>query len=1118
MRRILAIGAFCGLYCFSTISAWGQAGVNSGDIAGTATDSSGAAIAGVNVEATSPALIEKARVTVTDSNGLYKIVNLPPGTYAVTFTKDGFSTLRREGVELSVAFTATVNGAMEVGSVTQTVTVTGESPVIDTQDTVVQQTLTNNVVESLPLGGSFAQYTSLVPGAIGAATNQDVGGTQGENAQGFRIHGSPTGDYHQMRDGMFFGTLVAAGNYMSSSNPTSVQEVQLVTSGYSAEDWTGGGHINIIPKNGGNNFHGAIDANWSNSGLQGDNVSTAIAARGVTSVPAIKTMYEIAGGVGGAIVKDKLWYFVDGRRWVSSLTQAGNFFNLNEALTFPNNLYYAQDPKQPAYVNNYYNDEGIRLTWQATNRNKIGLNFIEEQNCNCFFNIGTGTIAPEATGNDRYTPNWRAQATWTFPVNNKLLLWAGFTAVVGSVDRSTTGSLPTSITVTDLSSNNYVYGAAGTGVGFTTSYGTNSFLDMNENFTASYVTGAHAFKFGYTELTGRQVRVAQFLNNGISYQFQCQSLVAGTPVNPINGLPTGPYKMTATGPTFAAPQIDAATANSLPCGANTALLPIKIAEFLYPYNTHVGLESHTIFAQDQWRFKRLTVNLGLRFTMFTAGTPAQTFAANTQFGIPAQSFPAQQNVNWKDIDPRFGVAYDLFGTGRTAIKASIARSVLFDPLGGFATLTNPATTIATTTTRSWSDLNGNFIPDCNLTISTASGECGAASSAQFYSQAQNAVAYDSNVTHGFQNREYDWQLTASIQHEITPGISLEFGFYRTWFGNLTAVRTVLSNLPAGNSTGSILTSNGTAVTVGSPLPVSAFDPYSVNEPTDPRLPGSGGQLTNLYDLEPQFFGHTGSLVEKASKFGNETDVYTGIDATVTARYHGLLVAGGFTAGNEVTNYCEQINSPQDLHYAFNPTPAVQEYINQNFNTTGTAYPCLISPPWYQNMQFKMQGIYTLPWQKIKLSVSEQNLPSIPTSASYSFTGAATSKTTCYPATAANCAAGTFVSVPIVQWGAGVTGRTSLSATTGNVQLVTPQTLFEEGRNNQLDFRVAKEFHIKERWTIEPTVDFFNLFDAGSVLAIATTYNSSTPGTPGAWKNVNTLLGSRIIKFGVHVEF
>jgi Carboxypeptidase regulatory-like domain len=1146
MRKILVVGLFLSACCFTSTSVRGQAGINTGNIAGTVTDSSGAVVGGVTVEASSPALIERARTTVTDSSGLYKIVNLPPGTYGITFTKDGFNTFRREGILLTVAFTATVNAALEVGSVSQTVTVTGESPVIDTQDTVVQQTLSNNVVMSLPLGQSAAIYQSLIPGAVASATKQDVGGTQGESSQGFRIHGSSSGDYHQLRDGMFYGTLVAAGNFMSSSNPTSVQEIQIVTSGYSAEDWTGGGHVNIIPKNGGNDFHGAFSANWSNNALQGNNVSPALQARDVGKPGQIKSLYEIAGGVGGSIMKDKLWYFVDARRWVSDQTQVGNYFNANEALTFPNNLYYAADTSRPAYVHNYYNDEGVRLTWQASNRNKITLNFIEEQNCNCFFNITNGTTAPEATGNDKYTPNWRAQATWTFPVNNKLLLWAGFTAVIGSVDRSTTGSLPTSIPVTDLSSNDYIYGAAGTGVGFTTSYGTNTFRDVNENFMATYVTGAHAFKFGYTEMTGRETRLAQFVNNGISYQFRCAAVAAvpGTPllVNSSNGLPTTIYTAgvkDANGNliVFNPPNVDSSTVNSLACPSGQALLPNKIAEFLYPYNYHVGLEQHTLFAQDQWRIKRLTANLGLRFEMFTAGSPAQSFDANTQFGIPAQSYPAQRTVDWKDLDPRFGVAYDLFGNGRTALKMSIARSTLFDALGGMASKTNPAVTISTATTRTWNDFSGTFLPDTDspngLTTAAASGSAGSgqavtpggtlvavapcaasgtgcavgkASSSQFYAQTQNEVAYDSNVTGGFDNREYDWQLSASVQHEITPGISLEFGYYRTWFGNLA----VVSNVLTGSST--INTTGGTAVAPGSQLPASAYDPYCVNAPTDPRLPDSGGKLCNLYDLQPQFFGHIGSLVEKASKFGGQSDVYTGIDATVTARFHGLLVAGGFTAGHEVTNYCVQVNSPMDLHYY--STSTALEFNNQNFSSSNTEIPCLISPPWYQNLQFKMQAVYTLPWQHIKLSVSEQNLPSIATTASYSYTSA--SNTTCYPSTAPACAAGTFTSVPVLEWG--VAGRTTLSGTTGNVQLITPETLHEEGRNNQFDFRVAKEFHIKERWTIEPTVDFFNLFNAGSVLAMATTYNNITPGTTGAWKNVNTLLNARIIKFGVHVDF
>ena len=132
-------------------------------------------------------------------------------------------------------------------------TVTTEAPVLDTQDSVVQKIVSSAVLESLPIGKSAADYPSLIPGAVAAAANQDVGGLQGEQAQGFRIHGSASGDYPLVRDGMYFGTMHGGGtNQMTSNNPTATQEMQLETSGYSAEDWNLGGHVNMIPKNGGN--------------------------------------------------------------------------------------------------------------------------------------------------------------------------------------------------------------------------------------------------------------------------------------------------------------------------------------------------------------------------------------------------------------------------------------------------------------------------------------------------------------------------------------------------------------------------------------------------------------------------------------------------------------------------------------------------------------------------------------------------------------------------------------------------------------------------------------------------------------------------------------------------
>jgi hypothetical protein len=1121
-------------------SAWGQAGTNSGVIAGEVDDSSGAKVAGAKVEVTSPALIEEARETVTGDDGLYRIVNLPPGVYTVTATQAGFSTSKREGVEISTGFTATVNFSLMPGSVTQTVTVTTEAPVLDTQDSVVQRVVSNAVLEALPIGKSATDYPALLPGAIAPAASQDVGGLRGEQSQGFRIHGSAPIDYTQLRDGMYYGAMTGGGsNQLSSNNPTATQEVQLETGGYTAEDWNNGGHVNMIPKNGGNDVHGSFQADFGHKTLQSGNITPELHALGVPSPSSIRSLYEVAGGIGGRIKRDKLWFFADARHWISSSNQAGaNFFyDANETAPFPNNLYYAADPSRPAYDVNTYTDVGLRLTWQATKRNQFTENFIQERNCNCFYTISSGLLAPEAATHHWYVHDWRDQVTWTFPVNNKLVLWAGFTAVVSDIDTRGSGETPTSFAVTD-SSANFTYGADGTALNPGGTYGLTSQAQLNENFTASYTTGPHSFKFGFSELQARGSRFATFGNlaggNGFPYgvqlQVSCQAI--DTPIGSINvnnGLPMVPYHTinTTTGTpsvaTFATPQIAPATVNSLLCPTvniknvtyQQALLPSQIVQFLAPYDLSLSGEDHALFAQDQWRIKRLTLNIGLRFDWFHGSDPAQTEPAQPQFGLPARSFAAVHSAaDWKDINPRLGAAYDLFGNGKTALKVSISRGVLTEGLttSGITLQTNPVNELASTTTRKWADFSGTFNPladGANFLSGGPSGNApgaptacvtnavlggpavgsncalGPATTAGFYNPLSTPnVTYANNVTHAWQNRPYDWMLSASVQQEVLRNVALSIGYYRTWFGNFSVAQNTA-------------------------IPATGYDQYCVTPPANPAYPGVGGtQFCNLYDAQPQYQGKAAYLVQKASNFGKESDVYTGIDAIVNARFHGLILQGGVTAGHEVTNYCVQVNSPQDLFWYSNPSPgasSILEFSNNNATNTSSvqgnitalvndATPCHINPPWYQNLQFKMIAVYTLPWWKIRVSANEQNLPSIPLQATYSY----------------NTANVSFVNA--------AAGRTLVGCSTCKLEALTPQTIFPFGRDNQLDFRLAKDFLITERWKIEPTADFYNLLNANPILTIGTAYNASAPGVAGAWRNVTSLLPGRLIKFGVHLDF
>src|SRR5712675_3549972 len=150
-------------------------------ITGVARDASGGVLPGVTVEAAGPVLSEKVRSVVTDGTGQYRIVNLLPGTYAVTFSLAGFSSSKREGIELTGTFVATVNGDLKVGALEETITVTGETPVVDVQSVKVQQTVSKDVLAAIPSARTAQGIQALIPGlSSNSQTGRgDVGGAGG---------------------------------------------------------------------------------------------------------------------------------------------------------------------------------------------------------------------------------------------------------------------------------------------------------------------------------------------------------------------------------------------------------------------------------------------------------------------------------------------------------------------------------------------------------------------------------------------------------------------------------------------------------------------------------------------------------------------------------------------------------------------------------------------------------------------------------------------------------------------------------------------------------------------------------------------------------------------------
>ena len=213
---------------------------------------------GVTVEASSPALIEKGRSSVTDDQGQYRIAELRPGLYTVTFSLTGFGAFKREGLDLPSSFTATLNVELSVGGLQETVTVSGETPLVDVQNVSAQKSIPKAVLDAVPTGKGIYGFVSLMPAAIAPTSNQDVGGSLGDSTMRITVHGSKGDDAKLAIDGLSYNPTNANGTARQFFvNPLSAQEIVIDTgSGGSAEWGVGGAIVNQISRDGGNVFSG----------------------------------------------------------------------------------------------------------------------------------------------------------------------------------------------------------------------------------------------------------------------------------------------------------------------------------------------------------------------------------------------------------------------------------------------------------------------------------------------------------------------------------------------------------------------------------------------------------------------------------------------------------------------------------------------------------------------------------------------------------------------------------------------------------------------------------------------------------------------------------------------
>ena len=307
---------------------------------------------GVSVEAASPALIEGSRTVTTNGEGRYTIVDVRPGDYTVTFTMAGFSQLK-ERIEVPSNVTVPVDADMKPGSVGQTMEVESVVATVDIDNVAHPEVLTRSDIDALPTARNAQSMGSYVPGVH--LNTPDVAGSQQTEQTYMAAHGNPSGRDIYMLDGMLINVTQNDGQIQFYVDNALIQEMTYQTNSTTADVSGGGVFTNMIPRDGGNEFHGNLFLGWVNSHFVGNNISPALIARGVTGQSAVNELQDFDGGVGGRIIKDKLWFFLSGRKQLSKIQSAGSF----------------NPDGSPGIEDSYIWNGTIRLTYQVKHEKQV---------------------------------------------------------------------------------------------------------------------------------------------------------------------------------------------------------------------------------------------------------------------------------------------------------------------------------------------------------------------------------------------------------------------------------------------------------------------------------------------------------------------------------------------------------------------------------------------------------------------------------------------------------------------------------------------------------------------------------------------------------------------------
>jgi hypothetical protein len=1010
-------------------------------LAGTVRDSSGAVLPGVTVEASSPALIERTRSAVTDANGQYQIVDLRPGAYSMTFSLQGFTAVERQGVQITGGGVITINADLRVGGLQETLVVTGETPIVDVQtSTRRQQVLDGEVVQALPASRGYGNYLAAVPGI------QVTGlGSSAQPQQSlFASRGGRSGEGTVQIDGMNVGGPVGGGGvsgYRYDMNTAA--EVQVTISGGLGEAERGGPAFNVIPRAGGNTFSGTYFANYAGDASQGSNIDDDLRALGFTDNPALIKSWDTNFALGGPILRDRLWFYSNVRSDGIHQDVPRVFANANAGN--PALWTYAAD--ESIKVRNAQSNliTGIRATWQASQRNKFGFYLDFTQKCSgSSVTKGTGqcrepgegwTAAgpPIGPGGGTNSPEsgliWDdrqkiMQASYSSPISSRFLVEGGYSSFYSSWgDIRPDGALTNFIPVTEQSTLGGVPTSNFTYRGWPAS-GAVDQQHATFRGSVSYVTGAHNLKVGYQGgyLVSKNLT---YVGEQISYRVQTQ----------------------------------------LVNGVLQRAVPNQLTQRIGPSATSSRVRYDAIYAQDQWKRGRLTLQGGLRYDYATSWSPAgeNGILEDNRFSS-AFTFPRTEGVRgYHDITPRMGAAYDLFGTGRTALKVNLGKYLQGAYAGEAYTISNPGVTFQTTTTRVWTDANGDYVADCDFMNPNANRECQGWANLNWGNPLQTTTV-NPEVLEGWGVRNWDWQFGLGMQHEVVPRVSVDVSYNRRWWGNFF-------------------------VTHNRALDASDYVEVTLAAPSDSRLPGGGGYPVSFLTRNANKpLGVTDNYYTTTNDFGDETHYWHGVDVSFTARLqNGLLLQGGTSTGRGVNDTCDVLIGR--FGRPMTPGGTAQGVIDGR-------PACDYAEPWLTTL--RGLGTYTVPKIDVLVSAIVRLQPNAQPGGDVATNGG--SRDANYRLNAAQFLAAT-----------GRALRPGVNQET--VNLLREGDLYGD-RVNTFDMRFAKNLRFGKTRT-NVGIDLYNLFNSNT----ATTYEAVyDPTNANAWFQPTAVVQPRFVRFNAQFDF